>query len=159
MTVPKILLDPILPIEAERKAIELLDKMLSLKTENGDGEALKLQIVGIGGESIALPESLYQLLYQAVHLMAADRAVSLVPIEQNLTIEEAAILLNVSQGFVIKLLSEGEIKYVNAGFDRRIDLADLMAYKKQRTVKRREILRELAELSQEEELNENRVCS
>ncbi|NJR26476.1 MAG: hypothetical protein HC786_32425, partial [Richelia sp. CSU_2_1] len=87
MTVPKILLDPILPTEAERKAIELLDKMLSLKTENGDGEALKLQIVGIGGESIALPESLYQLLHQAAHLMAADRAVSLVPIEQNLTVE------------------------------------------------------------------------
>jgi len=34
-----------------------------------------------------------------------------------------------------------------------------MAYKKQRTVKRREILRELAQFSQEEELNDKRVYS
>jgi excisionase family DNA binding protein len=155
----KILLDPIFATEEETEVIKLLDKILSLKIENSDSEALKLQLVGVGGESIALPESLSQLLRQAVHLMAADRAVSLVPIEQNLTLEEAAILLNVSQPFLRKLLSEGEIKYVNIGSDRRISLADLMAYKKQRTVKRREILRELAEFSQEEELNENRVCS
>jgi excisionase family DNA binding protein len=155
MTVPKILLDPLLPVEEERKAIDLLDKMLSLKIENGDSEALKLLLVGVGGESIALPESLSQLLRQAAHLMANNRAVSLVPIEQNLTVEEAAILLNVSQPFLIKLLSEGEIKYVQIGSDRRISLADLIVYKKQRTVKRREILRELAQLSQEEELNEN----
>jgi excisionase family DNA binding protein len=159
MTLPKILLDPLFPIEEERKTIELLDKILSLKIENSDSEALKLQLVGVGGESIALPESLFQLLRQAAHLMANNRAVSLVPIEQNLTVEEAAILLNVSPPFLIKLLSEGEIKYVNIGSDRRISLADLMAYKKQRTVKRREILRELAQFSQEEELNENRVCS
>ena len=60
---------------------------------------------------------------------------------------------------MIKLLSEGAIKYVMVGSERRIYLADLMAYKKQRTVKRREILRELAQFSQEEELNEKRVYS
>jgi excisionase family DNA binding protein len=91
-------------------------------------------------------------LRQATHLMAAGRAVSLVPIEQNLTVEEAAILLNVSQPFMTKLLSEGAIKYVMVGSERQICLADLMTYKKQRTIKRREIIRELAQFSQEEEL-------
>ncbi|MEG4504917.1 excisionase family DNA-binding protein [Microcoleus sp. F6_B4] len=155
----KILLDPVFPTEEETEVIKLLDKVLENEIENGDSERLKVKLVEVGGEAIALPESLYQLLRQAAHLMAAGRAVSLVPVEQDMTVEEAAILLNVSQPFLLKLLAEGAIKYVKVGSDRRIFLADLMAYKKQRTVKRREILRELAELSQEEELNENRVCS
>jgi len=155
----KILLDPVFPKEEETAVIKLLDRVLEKEIENGDSEALKVQLVEVGGKAIALPESLYQLLRQAANLMAAGRAVSLVPIEQDMTVEEAAILLNVSQLFMFKLLSEGAIKYVMVGSERRICLADLMAYKKQRTVKRREILRELAQFSQEEELNENRVHS
>ncbi|MEG4285186.1 excisionase family DNA-binding protein [Microcoleus sp. A006_D1] len=155
----KILLDPVFPTEEETKVIKLLDQVLENEIENGDSERLKVKFVQVGGEQIALPESLHQLLRQAAHLMAAGQAVSLVPIEQDMTVEEAAILLNVSQPFLIKLLAEGAIKYVKVGSERRICLADLMAYKKQRTVKRREILRELAEFSQEEELNENRVYS
>ncbi|MEG4317910.1 MULTISPECIES: excisionase family DNA-binding protein [unclassified Microcoleus] len=148
----RILLDPVFPTEEETEVIKLLDKLRENEIENGDSETLKVKLVQIGSEAIALPESLYQLLRQAAHLMAAGRAVSLVPIEQDMTVEEAAILLNVSQPFLIKLLTEGAIKYVKVGSERRICLADLIAYKKQRTVKRREILRELAEFSQEEEL-------
>ena len=155
----KILLDPVFPTEEETEIIKLLDRVLENETENGDSERLKVKLVQVGSEAIALPESLYQLLRQAAHLMAAGRAVSLVPIEQDMTLEEAAILLNVSQPFLIKLLTEGAIKYVKVGSEQRICLGDLMAYKKQRTVKRRDILRELAEFSQEEELNENRVYS
>lgn len=155
----KILLDPVCPTEEETEVIKLLDQVLENEIENGDSERLKVKLLQVGGEEIALPESLYQLLRQAAHLMAAGRAVSLVPIEQDMTVEEAAILLNVSQPFLIKMLTEGAIKYVTVGSERRIFLADLMAYKKQRTVKRREILRELAEFSQEEELNESRVYS
>ena len=155
----KILLDPVLPTEAETKAIKLLDKMLCLKTENGDAETSKVKLVEVGGEAIALPESLYQLLCQAAHLMAAGKAVSLVPIEQDMTVEETATLLNVSPEFVVKLLDDGEIPYGKVGNERRISLASAIAYKQQRTVKRREILKELAQFSQEEELHETRVYS
>lgn len=155
----KIILDPVFPKPEETEVIKLLDRLLEKEIENADSEESKVQFVEVGGKAIALPESLYQLLRQAVHLMAADRAVSLAPIELALTVEEAAILLNVPQQFMMKLLSEGEIKYAIVGSEPRIGLADLMAYKKQRTIKRRDILRELAQFSQEEELNENRVYS
>ncbi|MEK0178805.1 excisionase family DNA-binding protein [Microcoleus anatoxicus] len=155
----KILLDPVLPTEAETLAIKLLDKMLCLKIENDDSETLQVKLLEINGEAIALPESLYQLLCQAAHLMAAGKAVSLVPIEQDMTVEEAASLLNVSQEFVVKLLDNGEIPYGKVGNQRRISLAGAIGYKQQRTIKRREILKELAEFSQEEELHETRVYS
>lgn len=155
----KILIDPVLPTKEETIAIKLLDKMLCLNTENGDSETSKLKLVEIGGEEIALPESLYQLLCQAAHLMAAGKAVSLVPIDQDMTVEEVASLLNVSPEFAVKLLDDGEIPYGKAGNQRRISLASAIAYKQQRSVKRREILKELAEFSQEEELHETRVYS
>ena len=153
----KILLDPVLPTEEETIAIKLLDKMLCLKTENGDSETSKVKLVEVGGESIALPESLYQLLCQVAHLMAAGKAVSFVPIEPDMTVEEAASLLNVSQEFVVKLLDDGEIPYGKVGNEGRISLASAIAYKQQRSVKRRQILKELAQFSQEEELHETRV--
>ncbi|MEG3850760.1 helix-turn-helix domain-containing protein [Microcoleus sp. herbarium19] len=155
----KILLDPILPTEEETITIKLLDKMLCLKTENGDSETLQVKLLEVGGEAIALPESLDQLLCQATHLMAAGKAVSLVPIEQDMTVEEAASLLNVSPEFVVKLLDDGEIPYGKSGNQRRISLASAIAYKQQRSVKRREIIKELAQFSQEEELHETRVYS
>lgn len=155
----KILLDPVLPTEEETKAIKLLDKMLCLKIENGNSETLQVKLVEVGGEEIALPESLYQLLCQAAHLMAAGKAVSLVPIEPDMTVEETASLLNVSPEFVVKLLDDGEIAYGKVGNQRRISLVSAIAYKQQRSVMRREILKELAQFSQEEELHETRVYS
>lgn len=155
----KIILDPVFPKPEETEVIKLLDRLLEKEIENADSEESKVQFVEVGGKAIALPESLYQLLRQATHLMATGRAISLVPIEQYLTVEEAATLLNVSQPFMMKLLSEGAIQYVTVGSEPRICLADLIAYKKQRTIKRREIMRELGQFSQEEELNEKRVYS
>lgn len=153
----KILLDPVLPTEEEAQAIQLFDKMLFIRGENSDASAAKVKLVKVDGESIALPESLYQLLCQAAHLMAAGKAVSLVPIDQDMTVEETASLLNVSPEFVVKLLDDGEIAYGKVGNQRRISLVSAIAYKQQRTLKRREILKELAEFSQEEELHETRV--
>lgn len=155
----KILLDPVLPTEEETIAIKLLDQILCLKIETDDSKTLQVKLLEVDGESIALPESLYQLLCQAAHLMAAGKAVSLVPIEQDMTVEETAILLNVSPEFVVKLLDDGEIPYGKSGNQRRISLASAIGYKQQRTIKRREILKELAQFSQEEELHETRVYS
>jgi excisionase family DNA binding protein len=155
----KILLDPVLPTEEEAIAIQLLDKTLFIRGENSDASAAKVKLVEVGGEEIALPESLYQLLCQAAHLMATGKAVSLVPIDQDMTVEATASLLNVSPEFVVKLLDDGEIPYGKVGNQRRISLASAIAYKQQRSVKRCEILKELAEFSQEEELHETRVYS
>lgn len=75
---------------------------------------------------------------------------SLVPLEQELTTQEAADLLNVSRPFLIKLLEQGEIPYIKVGSHRRIRFEDLIAYKQQRDLKRRQSLKELIHFSQDE---------
>lgn len=137
------MLEPVLATEKEAQVIKHLDLLLGSKTSQA-------KLVGCDGEEIVIPESVYFVLRQVIHLMASGRAVSLVPLEHELTTQEAADLLNVSRPFLVKLLEQGEIPYIKVGSHRRIRFEDLMAYKQQRERERRQCLKELTQFSQDE---------
>ena len=67
-----------------------------------------------------------------------------------LTTQQAADILNVSRPFLVKLLDEGAIPYRTVGSHRRIRFKDLIIYREQRKVKRRQGLKELTQFLQEE---------
>ncbi|MBW4618672.1 MAG: helix-turn-helix domain-containing protein [Cyanosarcina radialis HA8281-LM2] len=107
------------------------------------------KLVGSDGEEIEIPDSVYQILRQVIHQMAAGRAMKLVPYDRYLSSQEAADLLNVSRPYLYSLLEQGQIPYIKVGTHRRIRFEDLMAYKQQRDMQRRQALSELTALSQE----------
>ncbi|HCF28824.1 MAG TPA: DNA-binding protein [Cyanobacteria bacterium UBA11049] len=144
MTKPSATLEPVFATEKEARVIKSLDIALKAKTKN------YAKLVGTDGQEIVLPESVYSILRQVVHLMASGRAVSIVPLEHELTTQEAADLLNVSRPFLVKLLEQGEIPYIKVGSHRRIQFEDLTAYKQRRDRERRQNLRELTQFSQDE---------
>ncbi len=62
--------------------------------------------------------------------VAADgNAVEVVPIHAELTIQEAADMLNVSRPHLVKLLESGALPVHKAGRRCRVRCADLMAFK------------------------------
>jgi len=126
----------------EAQAIKEIERILSVQ-----GSQAKL--VGADGEQITIPESVYQVLLQAVHAMALGKVVSIVPHEQELTTQQAADVLNVSRPYLIKLLEQEEIPYIKVGSHRRVRFEDLMNYKKHRDEKRDQLLTELTQMSQE----------
>ena len=65
------------------------------------------------------------------------------------TTMEAADILNVSRPFVIKLLEEGELPYRLVGRHRRIQLKDLLDYKKNIDRKREAVLDQMVAEAQE----------
>lgn len=107
-------------------------------------------MMGVSIESILqqvaqLPLSERQLLKQLLN----DRNLSATsPAEPELSLTQAAELLNVSVGFVERLLASGELQRV-ATNPQAIKLADLLAYKKRSDEEAAVILDELTAQAQE----------
>ena len=81
--------------------------------------------------------------------MADGNAVTLVPIQAELTTQQAADFLNVSRPYLIRLLEDEQIPFHKTGTHRRIFFRDLLSYKTHIKEKRLQALQELTGLSQE----------
>jgi len=134
--------EPIAATDSERPALSRIEDVL--------GNVNRVpKLVGPDGEEIELPKSVFQVLRQLVYHLAHDRVVTVVPVNKELTTQEAADILNVSRPYLIKLLEQGDIPFTKTGTHRRIRFSDLMEYKKHRDSERRKGLEELTQLSQE----------
>lgn len=103
--------------------------------------SFRLQIVGEDKEqSIELPAGAVALLSDILSAMARGQSVTLIPENKELSTVQAAEILNVSRPYLIKLLSEGSIPYHKVGSHRRIQLRDVLAYKKAIDTEREKIL-------------------
>lgn len=72
-----------------------------------------------------------------------------VPSSMELTPQQAAEVLCVSDSYMDQLLESGEIPFRMVGDSRLISLKDLQGYDKEKVRLRREVLRQLAQESQE----------
>ena len=99
------------------------------------------RLVGRGGEPAEdLPDAIFGMLVEIVALMQQGKAVSIVPVTQELTTQQAAELIGVSRPFLVKLLEAGKINFHLAGTHRRVYLKDLLQYRQQRDIARRNSL-------------------
>ena len=142
--------ESVLPPEKEQESIAQLAQILSR-------ESAQPKLVTSNGEEFLIPESVCNILRQAVQAMASDQAVSIVRYNRELTTQQAANILNVSRPFLVKLLDEGAIPYIKVGSHRRIRFKDLIIYREQRKVMRRQGLKELTQFLQEEGFYEARI--
>jgi excisionase family DNA binding protein len=135
---PAATLDPVsLPASQE----EQVNALLELLRREG-----KLRLVGKGGESaVELPDAVYELLLQILEGMQQGKAITIVPVVQDLTTQQAAGMLGVSRPFFVKLLESGKLPFHLTGTHRRVYLKDLLAYKQYRDRERREALDRMAQ--------------
>jgi excisionase family DNA binding protein len=121
----------------------LLDAAEAVLRSDGDVE------ISAAGESVALPPELRKLLADVVKTMRRGQAVTLAPLGQQLTTQEAADLLGISRPTLIKLLEQGLIPYETPGRHRRLRLSDVLAFQELRQAEQRQILSDLAAESQD----------
>jgi excisionase family DNA binding protein len=135
-------LDPIsLPASQEEQVHALHDL---LRREG------KARLIGKGGEpAMEFPDAVYDLLLQILEGMQQGKAISIVPVMQDLTTQQAAGMLGVSRPFFVKLLESGKLPYHLTGTHRRVYLKDLLAYKQHRDRERHEALNRLAQEAEE----------
>ena len=111
-------------------------------------------LTGPNGERLELPAEVFDVLRDIVAAMAAGQAITIAPVHQRLTTQEAADLLGVSRPTVVKLLESGAIPFEQPGRHRRVRLVDVLAYRDRAAAERRAALNRMVEIADEADLYE-----
>ena len=135
------------PTKADSALAKVSSQQLAAHLGNA-GLRLELK-TGTTSEELVLPPSALLLLVRILTEIGQGNAVTLTPIRAELTTQQAADLLNVSRPHLVKLLDEGAIPSRKVGSHRRVELEDLLVYKRDYLAKRHAALDELQALSQE----------
>ncbi|CAA2139779.1 MULTISPECIES: helix-turn-helix domain-containing protein [Methylobacterium] len=137
-----------LPSDGERKTANTLRRLLATQSS----EQTKLRVFDDAckeSAEITLTPAISNLLIDLLRHIGRGDAVTLVPVTQMLTTQQAADILNVSRPYLVSLLERGEIAHITVGRHRRIKAEDLFAYKDVRDGTRSQALSDLAALDGE----------
>jgi excisionase family DNA binding protein len=134
---------PVIPDELD----VALSRESSEKLTRFDGHSLTVRLDT--GEAVTLSKSAVMLLVELLGEMAEGNAITIVPQRAELTVAQAADLLNVSYSFLQDEVDAGAIPTRTVGGRQHVLLKDLMDYKHRLHVKRKAALDELAALSQD----------
>ncbi|QUS37506.1 DNA-binding protein [Tardiphaga alba] len=137
-----------LPSASEKAAANQLRQILAAHTD-GDTTLRVLDEATQQPSEVTLGPALSNILMELLRHIGRGDAVTLVPVHQMLTTQQAADILNVSRPFFIALLEKDEIKHSLVGRHRRVRAEDLFAYKLARDNKRSGALANLAEMDAE----------
>lgn len=138
------------PTEADAVlARESLKRISSVLTSGKSDLSIRIQDDDQLGPDIVLPGSVLRLLKEILAEMAQGHGVALLPIQAELTTQQAADLLNVSRPFLIRLLEDRKIPFRLVGQHRRVRFDDLMAFQRKDDEQRRRVADELTADAQE----------
>lgn len=131
----------IAPEERERDAYHAVER--SLRTTPA-------RVVTSDGTSVDLPPRLIDALRLAAHILGEDRPLLVASLESTLTTQQAAAILGVSRPTMVRLLeSERAIPFEGVGAQRRLRLADLLAYQRAMYQRQRDLMDELTRVGEE----------
>jgi excisionase family DNA binding protein len=145
---PEALLTQILPTPSESKQAEETSRLLSSRLRSKS--PLRLRVVGAPEEeTVVLPAFALKMLVGILDEMGRGNTVTVVPVQAELTTQEAAEMLSMSRPSLIQLLDEGRIEYRRVGTHRRVRFESLISYKRRAHAERLAALNELAAYDQE----------
>ena len=142
--------DPTIPTAQE--AVLAREASRILEASAASEGALRVRLIETGNgppATLELPAAAARLLKDLLREMAAGNSVTLVPIESEITTQQAADLLNVSRPYVVGLIDQGKLPARMVGPQRRVMLADVLAFKVDSKTKARAAVAEMVAIDQE----------
>lgn len=118
-----------------------LEEMLDL-SKFLDGLTQPAALLGPDGQTVPLPLEAFNILRDIAQAMRMGKAITVAPVDQMLTTQEAANFLGISRPTLVKLLDEGTIPHemTSGGRHRRVRLHDVVTYQENKRTQRREAL-------------------
>jgi excisionase family DNA binding protein len=145
----------LIPEQFETVAPSEADARLALETSRllatrklGKRASVRLRLDD-EAEPLVVPAAAFRLFLHLLTEMAQGNAVTIIPTHAELTIQQAADLLNVSRPYLVKLLDEGKIPSRAVGRYRKVRFDDLMVFKRKDDESRAKVLDQLAAEAQE----------
>lgn len=87
------------------------------------------------GDQVELPEEFYRILRQVIQAMRQGLSVTVSPVSQTLTTQQAADILGISRPTLVRLLDRAEIPFERVNSRRSIKLTDVLDYRTRRREK------------------------
>lgn len=94
---------------------------------------------------IVIPAVAFKFFVDVLAELANGNAVTVAPVHAELTTQQAADLLNVSRPYLIKLLDEKRLPYRKVGNRRKVQLVDVLDFKRRDDAQRQQVLDELTQ--------------
>lgn len=103
-------------------------------------------LLGPDGQQTPLPLEAYKVLVDVVEAMRQGKGISVIPVDQRLTTQEAADFLGISRPTLVKMLEAGTIAFErpSGSRHRRVRLDDILRYQEQRRIDNRTALDTMA---------------
>ena len=129
--------------EAAEEAREALRELAPL-AEVERGEQVRMHAKrGRRERDAPIPRQAFELLLEILGQLANGNAVTIVPVQAELTTQQAADLLNVSRPHLVGLLESGRIPFRKVGAHRRVPAAAIFEYKRRDEAQRAKVMAEL----------------
>lgn len=127
--------------ERARVALDFLVRERGARYELGE---LRLKGKSGGAKPLDLPPEAVRLLTRILSEFAKGNGVTVVPVNAELTTQEAAEFLNVSRPHLVSVLEDGKLPFRKVGTRRRVRLADLLRFREIEEAKQKKALDGLA---------------
>jgi len=134
-----------IPTEFESENANQLRKIIAGLVREDEPTNIKLALDKDQFAEVVLTPAIAHTFLDVLRLVASGKGFRLIPVNAELTTQQAADLLNVSRPFLIKLLEDGGLPFSKVGRHRRIKAEDLFTFKEHRDVTRADQLAEMAE--------------
>ncbi len=143
-------LDPVEPSQQDVELAKTASIRLGSAIRGGRKVMLEEERQGQPAERFEIPAGAVPLIQSLLSSLAQGRAVAVIPIDAELTTQQAADFLGVSRPFVVGLIESNQLPARKVNTHRRVAFKDLVQFKRTTMDARQRALADLTAEAQED---------